>query len=104
MLMTQYRRAVAKGELRSDPAQEAAAQKLQQLVQALKTKPRFALFRATPPPPKGLYIWGDVGRDSASIARLSEHDAAAYAGFDRYFERIAGLFDLGIDCLRLRGP
>lgn len=38
-----------------------------------------------------LTLWGDVARDSASIARLSEHDAAAYAGFDRYFERIAGL-------------
>jgi phytoene dehydrogenase-like protein len=38
-----------------------------------------------------LTLWGDVARDSASIARLSEHDAAAYAGFDRYFERIASL-------------
>ena len=38
-----------------------------------------------------LTLWGDVARDSAAIARLSEHDAVAYAGFDRYFERIAGL-------------
>ena len=59
--MTQYRRAVAKGELRSDRAQEAAAQRLQQLAQALKAKPRLLFFRK-PPPPRGLYIWGDVGR------------------------------------------
>ena len=68
--MTQYRRAVAKGALRPDRAQAVAAQRLQQLAQALKAKPRFALFRKAPPPPKGLYIWGDVGRGKTLLMDL----------------------------------
>jgi len=38
-----------------------------------------------------LTLWGDVGRDAAAIARFSEHDAAAYVEFDRYFDRVARL-------------
>ena len=38
-----------------------------------------------------LTLWGDVDRDAANIARFSEHDAAAYVEFDRYFERVARL-------------
>jgi phytoene dehydrogenase-like protein len=38
-----------------------------------------------------LTLWGDIERDAAAIARLSERDAAAYVGFDRYFDRVAGL-------------
>ena len=38
-----------------------------------------------------LTLWGDVTRDAASIARFSERDAAAYAEFDRYFDRVATL-------------
>jgi phytoene dehydrogenase-like protein len=38
-----------------------------------------------------LTLWGDVERDAAEIARFSSADAEAYAEFDAYFERIAGL-------------
>ena len=38
-----------------------------------------------------LTLWGDVARDAESIARFSEHDAAAYVEFDRYFDRVARL-------------
>ncbi len=38
-----------------------------------------------------LTLWGDVERDAAAIARFNEHDAAAYAEFDRYFDRVARL-------------
>jgi phytoene dehydrogenase-like protein len=38
-----------------------------------------------------LTLWGDLDRDVANIARLSTHDADAYARFDRYFERVAAL-------------
>ena len=38
-----------------------------------------------------LTLWGDMARDVKSIAKLSKHDADAYLGFDRYFERVAGL-------------
>ena len=38
-----------------------------------------------------LTLWGDLRRDVENIAKLNRHDADAYVGFDRYFERIAGL-------------
>jgi phytoene dehydrogenase-like protein len=38
-----------------------------------------------------LTLWGDVERDAAAIGRFSERDAAAYAAFDRYFDRVARL-------------
>jgi phytoene dehydrogenase-like protein len=43
------------------------------------------------PDGSGLTLWGDVERDAANIAKLSRADADAYAGFDRYFERIASM-------------
>jgi cell division protein ZapE len=60
MLLDQYRAAVAKGELRPDPAQENAVRKLNQLARTLTRKHGFSLFRK--PAPKGLYLWGNVGR------------------------------------------
>jgi phytoene dehydrogenase-like protein len=38
-----------------------------------------------------LTLWGDLARDCANIAKLSTHDADAYAAFDTYFERVAAL-------------
>jgi phytoene dehydrogenase-like protein len=38
-----------------------------------------------------LTLWGDLARDRENIARLSKHDADAYAAFDTYFERVAAL-------------
>ena len=60
--MRLYDDALAKGELRPDAAQAHAAQKLSDLASALGVKRGFFLFRKQEPRPKGLYIWGDVGR------------------------------------------
>jgi phytoene dehydrogenase-like protein len=38
-----------------------------------------------------LTLWGDAARDRENIAKLSTHDADAYAAFDSYFERVAAL-------------
>lgn len=59
--MRLYDEALAKGELRADAAQANAARRLRELAEALKQKRGFSLFRK-PEPPRGLYIWGDVGR------------------------------------------
>jgi cell division protein ZapE len=61
-LLTRYRKALSKGELRADPAQDQALHKLQDLARVLAKKPAFSLFRKTAEPAKGLYVWGDVGR------------------------------------------
>jgi cell division protein ZapE len=69
--MRLYDEALAKGELRADAAQANAARRLRALAEALKQKRGFSLFRnplglfgrhSPPGAPRGLYIWGDVGR------------------------------------------
>ncbi|HET7084245.1 MAG TPA: cell division protein ZapE [Rhizomicrobium sp.] len=62
MLLNAYRAAIAKGQLRADAAQEKAMLKLNALARALRQKRGFSFFRKPTPLPKGLYIWGDVGR------------------------------------------
>src|ERR1700761_1369537 len=68
--MKLYDDALAKGELKPDAAQAHAAQRLNELASALTEKRGFSLFRKTPPPPKGLYIWGDVGRGKTLLMDL----------------------------------
>jgi cell division protein ZapE len=70
-----YDALVAAGELRPDAAQAAVADRLQALATALETpaeKPGlFArLLGSEPPPPKGLYIWGGVGRGKSMLMDL----------------------------------
>ena len=60
--MRLYDDALAKGELKADAAQAHAVQKLSELAGALGEKRGFSLFRKQELQPKGLYIWGDVGR------------------------------------------
>ena len=70
MLLTQYRDVVRRGELKPDAAQENAVGRLDALAGALAKKPVFILFRKKPPPPRGLYIWGDVGRGKTLLMDL----------------------------------
>jgi len=65
MTLAPYARAVAAGELAPDPAQDAAAAKLGALAAALK--PRALSFLRPRPAPKGLYLWGDVGRGKTML-------------------------------------
>lgn len=74
-----YRARVAAADLRGDPAQELAAEKLQSLANALKEysprrpgswKERFGLARRAEEPPAGLYIFGDVGRGKSMLMDL----------------------------------
>jgi cell division protein ZapE len=72
-----------KGALKSDPAQDLAAEKLQLLHQALKNyvplghqgalaswKARLGLARRPEDPPQGLYIFGAVGRGKSMLMDL----------------------------------
>ena len=71
-LSERYRAGIASGEIKPDAAQEAAAKRLQQLTAALDDyKPgRRAFFRKLASPPRGLYIWGDVGRGKSMLMDL----------------------------------
>jgi cell division protein ZapE len=75
-LLDRYRAAVARGELKTDAAQEQAAARLDMLIGALKSyRPGRRLFFAPSPPPRGLYIWGDVGRGKSMLMDLFFEDA-----------------------------
>ena len=70
-LFDRYRAAVSKGELQDDTAQRRAAERLNVLARALaRYRPGRRLLFATPPVPRGLYIWGDVGRGKSMLMDL----------------------------------
>jgi len=87
MLAARYRKAVAKGELRADPAQDKAVHKLQDLARALAKKPGFSLFRKPAEPAKGIYIWGDVGRGKTLLMDLFFEEIAVTAKRRAHFNR-----------------
>lgn len=75
-----YRALVRKGELRPDPAQALAAEKLESLSHALAGyrpstgtggwRARFGLTRRPDPAPQGLYLYGEVGRGKSMLMDL----------------------------------
>jgi len=69
MLLAAYRQTVARGELKRDAAQDAAMTRLDALARRLGETRRFSLFRKSAPP-RGLYIWGDVGRGKTLLMDL----------------------------------
>lgn len=70
-----YRALVAAGELRPDAEQAAAAERLGALQAELEESPRKGsiLWRITgrkPAPPRGVYMWGGVGRGKSMLMDL----------------------------------
>lgn len=76
-LVERYRAAIATGELKADAAQARAADKLAALAKALKAWRPDRLF-FTGKTPRGLYLWGDVGRGKSMLMDLffAEADVA----------------------------
>jgi len=73
--LSRYKKDVAGGALKPDPLQAKAAEKLQALSNALrKFRPGWSLF-GTRETPRGLYIWGDVGRGKSMLMDLFFEDA-----------------------------
>jgi cell division protein ZapE len=83
-VLARYRALVAAGELRPDAEQAAAAAKLDALQQELEApapSPGFfgKLFGGKQaPPPRGIYMWGGVGRGKSMLMDLF-HDNLAIA-------------------------
>ncbi len=69
-----YDRLVAAGELKPDPDQAAAAERLYQLRKALAATPTPGLFDRLfgkpPAPHRGIYLWGGVGRGKSMLMDL----------------------------------
>jgi cell division protein ZapE len=65
---SRYQALTAGGRIKADPRQEAAAERLDRLATDLDVwRPGF--FRRNPPP-RGLYLWGDVGRGKSMLMDL----------------------------------
>ena len=72
-LTTLYTDKVAKGDLHPDPAQEAVLPQFDRISEGLRAAPvKRGLFRKKEPAPapKGLYLWGGVGRGKSMLMDL----------------------------------
>jgi len=83
--LAQYRERIFSGELKHDPAQALAVEKLQSLHKALQEyeprsgpvgwKERFGLERRREDPPQGIYFYGGVGRGKSMLMDMFFEDA-----------------------------
>lgn len=78
-VLTRYEALVASGELRADPEQNAAAERLDRLQRELEATSAKRgllgkLLTRKPPAPRGLYLWGGVGRGKSMLMDLF-HDS-----------------------------
>lgn len=74
-VLARYHALVAADELRADPEQEAAAARLDRLAQELEAVPHkgsilWRALRRMPEPPRGVYLWGGVGRGKSMLMDL----------------------------------
>jgi cell division protein ZapE len=82
-ILKQYMAALAHGDLVPDEAQASAAARLQLLATELRGyRLQKRLFLPAPVPPRGLYIWGDVGRGKSMLMDLF-FDAASLSRKER---------------------
>ncbi|MCD2315390.1 cell division protein ZapE [Sphingomonas sp. IC-11] len=65
-----YEALIAAGELRADPEQAAAAARLDALAFELENPKTIGFFRKKVIPPRGIYMWGDVGRGKSMLMDL----------------------------------
>ena len=65
-----YAARIAAGDLHADPAQEAVLPEFDRIGAALAQPVKRGLFRKSPEPPRGLYLWGGVGRGKSMLMDL----------------------------------
>ena len=78
-VLAAYDGLVRAGELRADPEQAAAAARLDALARELEHPRRTGLWRRRVLPPRGVYLWGGVGRGKSMLMDLLFANAATPA-------------------------
>ncbi len=66
-LPNRYARLVAEGVLTPDPAQQAVMPEFERIREALGEPVKKGWFRKAPEAPRGLYLWGGVGRGKSML-------------------------------------
>ena len=66
-LISLYNERISDGSLTRDDAQEAVLPHFERIRSELSAPVKRGLFRKAPPPPKGLYLWGGVGRGKSML-------------------------------------
>jgi cell division protein ZapE len=73
-VLARYEKLVMAGELRPDPEQRAAAERLDDLQRQLEAEPNGGFFGKLlgkkAPAPRGIYLWGGVGRGKSMLMDL----------------------------------
>jgi cell division protein ZapE len=74
-VLARYDALITAGELRPDPDQRAAAERLDQLQRELQAVPKrgstlWKMLGKRPDAPRGVYMWGDVGRGKSMLMDL----------------------------------
>lgn len=79
--LKRYNELVETGALEADPAQEAAAIRLQALEDALHRERGglFGLMRSKGAAPKGVYLWGSVGRGKTALMDIFFNNTKTHA-------------------------
>jgi len=94
-----YRQRLAEGQLKPDPAQDAAVDALSRLESDLNAlaEPSFLSFLKKPKAPKGVYLWGPVGRGKSMLMDLFFDSAPVEkkqrAHFYAFMAEVHGLID-----------
>ena len=87
-----YEALIRDGALEADPAQSAAVDRLQDLHDAVRSycKSRRGVFRRLKSPPRGLYLWGGVGRGKTLLMDLFANNTDIAAKRRVHFHEFMG--------------
>jgi cell division protein ZapE len=102
-----YTRLAGEGRLTADPAQEAVLPEFERIRQALETKAERkglrGLFTKAPEVPKGLYLWGGVGRGKSMLMDLFHASVAIEEKRRVHFHAFMQEVQAGLNDARKRG-
>jgi cell division protein ZapE len=103
-----YDARVAAGSLRPDPAQHAVLPRLEALrtwveERGERRRGLFARFARAPEPPRGLYLWGGVGRGKSMLMDLMEAATDSPAKRRVHFHAFMQEVHHGLHAARKRG-